>query len=153
VIVPADRQAIGTAVQVAGAARRPCVVWLDDLERFLGTGGLTLTDVRSLMGAESSRHCVLASMRAEEYARFTRAAAHRDDTRIRDAVRHADSFGIAEYLAAGSELVQDWQSSSPLSTKSSTSGKLHGAGICSIKPRPPTAEPWITRWRRGGTMR
>lgn len=46
-----------------------CVVWLDDLERFLGTGGLTATGVREVL-ADPNRF-MIATLRAEEYARFS----------------------------------------------------------------------------------
>jgi hypothetical protein len=39
-IVPADREALAVVVPEV-LEQRQCVVWLDDLERFLGSGGLT----------------------------------------------------------------------------------------------------------------
>lgn len=45
------------------------VIWLDDLERFLGPGGLTLSLLRRLLSA-SGRTVVLATMRSHEYERY-----------------------------------------------------------------------------------
>jgi len=138
-IDPIDRQAIDAAVRVAQRVRQPCVVWLDDLERFLGTGGLTRAELQGLLHGRVREHCVVATMRTEEYARFThaarrgrdrlsadaqragedvlrlaqqirpdrswspaevrRATAYGSDPRMREAVGHAHTFGIAEYLA------------------------------------------------------
>jgi tetratricopeptide (TPR) repeat protein len=37
-----------------------------------------------------------------------RAKRHAGDSRIQDALAHADSYGLAEYLASGPELLRDW---------------------------------------------
>jgi hypothetical protein len=71
-IEPAGRQAILAAIEAAQQARRSSVIWLDDLERFLGTGGLSRTDIRNLLRGGARPHCILATMRSEEYARFMR---------------------------------------------------------------------------------
>lgn len=144
-----DRAGIAAAVEAARGATRPCVVWLDDLERFLGTGGLTRGDIRALVSGGQHRHTIVATMRAEEHARFlhggrqgvdqlhadaqrqgeevirlahrihaprrwsiaelARLHEHRDDPRICEALAHADTFGVSEYLAAGPQLVGAWQ--------------------------------------------
>lgn len=148
VIEPMDRAAVDTAVRVAQQSRWPCVVWLDDLERFLGTGGITRAHLEALRHGRARDHCVVATMRAEEYARITRAGGRRgelasaqpqgrdvlvlarqirlarkwssaeverartvgaSDPRVREAVARSDTFGIGEYLAAGPELLHDWQ--------------------------------------------
>lgn len=44
-IAPAGREALETAASVVAEHKR-CVMWLDDLERFLGPGGLTLSSSR-----------------------------------------------------------------------------------------------------------
>lgn len=129
----------------------PSVLWLDDLERFLGPGGLTSTILADLTDASSADRgtTLLATMRTTEYERFTargrpwsdeegRAAwragreflagahivslsrlwsrdelaaaeAFNDDPRIAGALRQAETFGLAEVLAAGPELLSDWQ--------------------------------------------
>jgi eukaryotic-like serine/threonine-protein kinase len=146
-VEPMSRDGLSAALE--RAANHPgCVLWLDDLERFLGHGGLTGQSIRNLLAAPGKPRHILATMRAEEHARFSggigrapdqlasdavrhsrevlslatgitvprswspqelaRAAQHRDP-RIAEAVKHADRFGLAEYLAAGPQLLADWQ--------------------------------------------
>lgn len=145
-ICPASREALGVAVDRAAAERR-CVLWLDDLERFLGTGGLTPVQLGRLLTGSGHHRVVVATIRAAEQARITtgpsetdadrqtardirlvigqadsirvdrmftpgeleRASARGWDPRIADAVAHAGSYGIAEYLAAGPELLREWE--------------------------------------------
>ncbi len=146
-IQPVGREAIQAAVQTARETRAS-VLWLDDLERFLGADGLTGAAVTSILSIPDQTRCVLATMRAEEYAKYTgrtghddnpgreairrgwevlrlatrltlprtwspdeleRAARHRHDPRIKEALDHSDWFGVAEYLAAGPHLLADWQ--------------------------------------------
>lgn len=129
---------------------RNTVVWLNDLDRYLGSDGLDEPLLRRLRGDGTRRIVVLATMRATEYAvrspihdvgqpdhkraqrraeqtlldqvtwrlevprRFSDAEQQRartqgqDDPRIADALRHADRYGLAEYLAAGPKLLQEW---------------------------------------------
>ncbi|WP_435217983.1 tetratricopeptide repeat protein [Streptomyces sp. bgisy034] len=49
---------------------RNCVVWLDDLERYLGGQGLTATVLAQLLGNGSRDVLVIATMRAHEYNQF-----------------------------------------------------------------------------------
>jgi eukaryotic-like serine/threonine-protein kinase len=65
---PSMREAVEVLLNDWGAVRR-CIVWLDDLERFLGPGGLTTSTLRSLLLPD--RHVlVLATMRSHEYDRY-----------------------------------------------------------------------------------
>jgi hypothetical protein len=147
-IFPGGREALGAALVWAEELKR-CVVWLDDLERFLGAGGgLTRQTVARLMLADGRRDVLLlGTLRTEERNRL--AAAHavdptgpdsrevRDllelatevrlerrfttaervraelaadsDPRIAAALDHADEYGVAEYLAAGPELLACWR--------------------------------------------
>ncbi|MET7574896.1 tetratricopeptide repeat protein [Streptomyces sp. NPDC005492] len=146
-IVPQDRASLPAALAQA-AEERECVLWLSDLERYLGTDGLTRTNIARILGGNRHHRVILASLRAAEQARLTdalagqgeaeRLAYHeardvleqahqlrvqrifspaerqrartRDwDPRIADALDHADTYGIAEYLAAGPDLLRDWQ--------------------------------------------
>ena len=43
-VVPQNRESISVAIDKAAGTRR-CVLWLDDLERYLGPGGLTRAGV------------------------------------------------------------------------------------------------------------
>ena len=145
-ICPSGRDAIAVAVDRAAQERR-CVLWLDDLERYLGAGGLTAAQLGRLLTGEGHHRVIVATIRAAEQARITadtpgddagrqasrdirqvldqahlirvarmftseeleRARARDWDPRIAEAIGHAGSYGIAEYLAAGPELLRDWQ--------------------------------------------
>jgi eukaryotic-like serine/threonine-protein kinase len=144
---PADRAAMRAALTAVERERR-CVVWLDDLERYLGSGGFT-AHLLARMLADDKRHVVvLATMRTQERARYSARSAARagagtdelarlgretldlavqiridrrwtpaeldraqrfaDDNRIAVALKHTGRFGLAEYLAAGPQLLVEW---------------------------------------------
>jgi hypothetical protein len=145
-IAPADRASLAAAVGRAAESPR-CVLWLNDLENFLGSGGgLTRTQVTRLLSGDGHHRVILATLRAAEERRITeepagvedsarvmnqqaretleqahriglarlftaqereRAQARSWDPRIADALGHAGEYGIAEYLAAGPELLRD----------------------------------------------
>ena len=145
-VVPQNRDALGVALDRAAAARR-CVLWLDDLENYLGVGGLTRPAVARLVTGKRSHRVIVATLRAAEEALLTaetaveqdgwrprkearevlelahrvvlprvfsspereRARAQAWDPRIGDALAQADAYGVAEYLAAGPELLRDWE--------------------------------------------
>lgn len=65
---PFARSSIGVAVEAALACA-PSVLWLDDLENYLGPDGLTVSHVHHLLG--NPRTVVLvATIRSEEYRRY-----------------------------------------------------------------------------------
>ncbi len=145
-IVPRDRASLPAALDKAAAMRR-CVLWLDDLEGYLGSGGLTRAGIAGLLSGKRAHRVVVATLRSAEEALLTsevptagfglqhrreihavlglahriglqrvfsapergRAADLTWDPRIDEALAHADVFGIAEYLAAGPELMRDWE--------------------------------------------
>ncbi|UUV32216.1 tetratricopeptide repeat protein [Amycolatopsis roodepoortensis] len=146
-VAPSTRASLDTVLPTALGQRR-CVVWLDDLERFLGAGGLTATMTARMLGDGDRDVLILATMRTAEHDRYSvrqqdtvdgrqeawragrevlelaqvidvrrewsdaelrRAADYIDDPRIRTALRHCPQFGLAEALAAGPELAQDWR--------------------------------------------
>jgi TPR repeat protein len=148
-LVPSRRDSLRTLLD-AEIQFRDTVVWLNDLERYVGPDGLDEGLLRRLLGDGTRRIVVLATMRATEYA--TRSPVHdlgqpdhkriqrraeqmlldqvtqrlqvarlfsdseqqharirsQDDPRIADALKHADRYGLAEYLAAGPKLLQEW---------------------------------------------
>jgi fructose-1,6-bisphosphatase/inositol monophosphatase family enzyme len=67
VLVPRDGRALRELFD-DGLDLKQAVVWLDDLERFLGAGGLDVTLLRRVRGDESQPVAVLATMRANELA-------------------------------------------------------------------------------------
>ncbi|MFI6008171.1 tetratricopeptide repeat protein [Streptomyces sp. NPDC051243] len=140
---PSALQAATTAVQ----SERRSVVWLDDVERYLGAGGLTPYLLRRLTHPGGSRTTVVvATIRAQERARHldvqqagdgpgrrtvrdvllsaheirldrrwhedevarAREQGHQD-SRLARAVESAGRYGIAEFLAAGPQLLAAWQ--------------------------------------------
>ncbi len=145
-IAPDGLDAIPDAVSQAAGERRS-VLWLDDLERFLGPGGITAADLARLLSGDGKHRVIVATMRAVEQARLTadlrdddrawqglrdvrevldqarqirvarlfttteleRARTRTWDPRIAQAIEHADTHGVAEYLAAGPLLLLDWE--------------------------------------------
>jgi hypothetical protein len=69
-ICPASRDAPGVAVDQAAAERRR-VLWLDDLERFPGAGGLTPEQLGRLLAGSGHHRVVVATIRAAGQARVT----------------------------------------------------------------------------------
>ena len=148
VVQPTRRDGVLAAAACAAATPRT-VLWLDDLERFLGSGGLTGAAVRDVLDADGAARFIVATMRSEEYAKFSgrsapglegigrdalrqgwdvlrlavrievprrwsaeeigRARQLGQDPRLAEAVRHADEYGVAEYLAAAPQLLAEWR--------------------------------------------
>ncbi|GAA2134612.1 tetratricopeptide repeat protein [Actinomadura napierensis] len=145
-IVPENRDGVAAAVRRAATIRR-CVLWLNDIHDYLGTGGLTRRQVAELLAGDEHHRVIVATLRAAEEDRLTAGGddaegrqvqrdsqavleqAHRifverrfseteqnhardlavEDSRVADALEHADSYGIAEYLACGPQLLQEWE--------------------------------------------
>lgn len=70
---PSSREVL-PAVAARLSDTRRAVLWLDDLERFLGPGGLTPALVTDLTKRGGQKMVLLATMRASEYERFTSRA-------------------------------------------------------------------------------
>jgi eukaryotic-like serine/threonine-protein kinase len=146
-IWPASRAGMRTALEAVRRERRS-VVWLDDLQSYLGGEGLTSQLLERLLGDGTRHVAVLATMRVEERARrrrqegfgdtglgdsarewrevldraveiriarnwtvseLARARGFAGDRRIAAALSYAGRFGVAEYLAAGPTLLNDWR--------------------------------------------
>ncbi|MFI8164490.1 tetratricopeptide repeat protein, partial [Streptomyces microflavus] len=145
VAVPAAGPDLVTVVEVIDRTATRCAVWLDDLESYLGAGGLepgllaefgrlripVLATMRHQQfeifttpgdtegaGTEHARSAltgarVLRQLDAVELGRLWSAgelqrAGEADDDRIADALTHHGPYGLAEYLAAGPALLQEW---------------------------------------------
>lgn len=87
VIEPVGREGLQIAIETATAISR-CVLWLDDIERFLGSQGLTGAAVRKLLGTPRQRRFILATMRSEEYAKYSGRAGHGSADLGRETLRH-----------------------------------------------------------------
>ena len=145
-IYPSDRDTIVPAI-LRGVQERKCVLWLNDLENYLGAGGLVPAQIVRLLSGKEHHRVILATIRTYEQNRLANSDSHDDndhrvlhdirqvldlaysirvprlfssdelhrarakasDLRIAEAIRHADSYGVAEYLAAGPELLRCWE--------------------------------------------
>ncbi|MGW5931375.1 tetratricopeptide repeat protein [Streptomyces anulatus] len=145
VVAPAGGADLMAAVEVIDRTRTRCVVWLDDLESYLGPEGLepgllaelvrlripVLATMRhqqfeifaapestSEMGTEHARVATVGArvLRQLDTVELDRVwstgelerAGEAEDDRIADALAHHGPYGIAEYLAAGPALFQEW---------------------------------------------
>jgi tetratricopeptide (TPR) repeat protein len=75
---PSGRDAVGPAVGRAARERR-CVLWLDDLERYLGAGGLTTERVGRLLAGAGHHRVIVATIRAAELERLSTQVEADDD--------------------------------------------------------------------------
>ncbi|MGW7385012.1 hypothetical protein [Streptomyces sp. NPDC054794] len=146
---PTDQTSLRTAIATLRAHRR-AVVWLDDIERYLGVHGLTPYTLNGITRSGTGREVVvLGTIRAQERARYSgvhdamteegsrfdqrtgrdvlaqaheirldrrwkpneveRARVFTNDERLVHAVRSAGQYGIAEFLAAGPQLLTAWK--------------------------------------------
>ncbi|MFJ5897448.1 tetratricopeptide repeat protein [Streptomyces sp. NPDC093064] len=144
VFAPYDGPDLVTSLPALVEARGSCVLWLDNLERYIGPDGLT-PQVLSLL--RRTRTPLLSTMRAEQYRQFVPSIIHAasarndekiglgrrileqinamvlprlwapeeierarkvDDIRVQGAVAFSTHYGVAEYLAAGPRLYQEW---------------------------------------------
>ncbi|MEV6676534.1 tetratricopeptide repeat protein [Streptomyces erythrochromogenes] len=100
---PLGRAALPRALRVA-ATRRRAVLWLDDLEEFLGAGGLTTAMLAAMSAPAPGRRVVLATMRTQEFRRFHAreegrlTGSDRDAWRTqRDVLRQAEVVRLARH--------------------------------------------------------
>ncbi|MGW4057792.1 tetratricopeptide repeat protein [Amycolatopsis sp. NPDC004747] len=69
-IAPVARESLSSVVPTVAEQRR-CVVWLDDLERFLGAGGITAGLVSRMVDYPARNILILATLRTAEFDRFS----------------------------------------------------------------------------------
>ncbi|MBN6040349.1 hypothetical protein [Amycolatopsis sp. 195334CR] len=147
-IVPGNREAVGVAIAAILDSSRS-VLWLDDIERYLGEGGLNGAAISSILSGRC--HKIVATMRSEEFSYFCGGSANMadatrsretirqgwevlrlasridlrrswsshevrraqltqpEDPRITEALKHVNNFGVAEFLAAGPQLLATWR--------------------------------------------
>ncbi|GGX16527.1 hypothetical protein GCM10010321_33590 [Streptomyces chartreusis] len=123
----------------------PFILWLDDLEGFLGNQGMNPALLDSL---ERLNIAIVATMRDELFETYANSRPYKDsgeenssrqignrllravepifigriwserevdraskagDERLADAVTHSNIYGVAEYVAAGPSLLEEWQ--------------------------------------------
>ncbi|MBE1493582.1 tetratricopeptide (TPR) repeat protein [Amycolatopsis lexingtonensis] len=139
-----DKKALESAVSKMETMRN-AVLFLDNLERFLGDDGFTSNAVYRLTGDATCGRFIVGTIRSSELTKYdstdhgSRTVTHeildtlaladridlprmfsdaeqdrartrvQRDERIADALKHAETFGIGEYLAAGPELMKRWK--------------------------------------------
>ncbi len=77
-IRPAACGAVAAAVGAAVRERR-CVLWLDDLEPYLGAGGLTAAQAGRLLAGPGHHRVIVATIRVAELDRITAQAEAGDE--------------------------------------------------------------------------
>jgi eukaryotic-like serine/threonine-protein kinase len=70
-VFPRDREGLPAATRAILSQRRS-ILWLNDLDRFLGPGGLDAHTVQRLLGSKRDV-IIVASMRAQEHAKYLTA--------------------------------------------------------------------------------
>ncbi|NUW44977.1 tetratricopeptide repeat protein [Nonomuraea rhodomycinica] len=92
-VAPHDRAALPAAIESCVRVQR-VVLWLSDLEHYLGPGGLTREQIARITGGSGHR-VIVATLRSAEQARLTSPAADPDDAmraagrQIREALEQA----------------------------------------------------------------
>lgn len=133
VFVPTQHEELRKLPALLRGRAERCVVWLDDLDVHLGSGGLEPRLLGQLTGLEA---VVVATMREETYAKYARRTSEQGrlldlarlvelprawgpaerkraeetgDPRLIEAARESGTVGVATYLAIGPRLWNDWQ--------------------------------------------
>ncbi|HUZ53473.1 MAG TPA: NB-ARC domain-containing protein [Streptosporangiaceae bacterium] len=86
VIIPARPDSLATLLD-AGMEFRGSVVWLDDLDSYLGTESFTLTDLERMVGSGRHEVTVIATIRKAAYDRFDQDAAISERNLLRAAAQ------------------------------------------------------------------
>ncbi|MGV9295617.1 hypothetical protein [Amycolatopsis sp. NPDC003676] len=69
-LAPANRDALASVAEAVADTPR-CVLWLDDLERFMGTGGLTPNLLDKILSRRREDAVIAATMRSPEFDRYS----------------------------------------------------------------------------------
>lgn len=140
---PYNRGELRHSLVAMTAHASDAILWLDDLEEYVGTDGINSAVVAYL---RRTRIATIATIRSEQYRRYIKPSERSDlehhtisdfqkiidqsqsivlprrwsddevararesgDTRVVEAAHYSDAFGVAEYLAAGPSLLDEWQ--------------------------------------------
>ena len=158
-IAPASRESLATIVPVVLEEQRRCVVWLDDLERFLGSGGLTASAVGRILGNGDRRVLLLATLRNAEFDRYSAREEPRTTGIERDSWREARD--VLD-LGAVVELPRRWSAEELTRARDHTDdpristalGKTGQFGLAEVLAAGPSlARDWRNAWRPGAHPR
>jgi hypothetical protein len=155
-IAPEHRDALPAAIDIAvGLAR--CVLWLDNLEAFLGNGGLTRNRVARLLGGPGHHRVILATMRQAELTRYTDDTADDDATRrqlareARGALDQADPIVVERFFSAA-ERERAHGSPDPLVVRALNRSRTYGLAEY-IAAGPRLFHAWTSAWTPGRNPR
>ncbi len=104
-IAPHDRTALPAAIEYTVRESR-AVLWLSDLEHYLGTGGLTRERIARITAGKGHR-VIVATLRSAEQARLTNPSEDADDTtrsvgrQVRETLEQARTFRLERLFTAG----------------------------------------------------
>ncbi|MGH3701603.1 MAG: hypothetical protein ACRDQY_19480 [Pseudonocardiaceae bacterium] len=157
-MAPASRESLAMIVPVVLEQRR-CVVWLDDLERFLGSGGLTASVAGRLLGDGDRQVLLLATLRSAEFDRYSA----REESRVTGIERDSwlEARDVLD-LAAVVELQRRWSAEELKRARdyaddpriSTALGKTSQFGLAEILAAGPhLAGDWRNAWRPGAHPR
>jgi hypothetical protein len=150
IVEPLGRQAVPAAL--AAAVGVPgCVLWLDDLERFLGEGGLTGADVANLLAARGSARFIIATLRAGEQAKFSGRIGPGPGGVSSEALRHGREV---LHLAASVSVPRPWSAAelaraAEHATDPRIEGALDQSGRFGIAEYLAAAPQLLADWRNG----
>jgi tetratricopeptide (TPR) repeat protein len=152
-IAPSELEGVAVAVQEAASAGK-CVLWLDELQDFLGPDGLTRRAIAKLMFGSDHR-VILATIRATEASRFTTGAAKEGESlRLSHSVIDQAHrifierlFNAAEYARAEELAEQDSRLADAVSR-----AKNYGIGEY-LACGPQLFAEWEEAWARGNHPR
>ncbi|MFE7580350.1 hypothetical protein ACFU5Y_02155 [Streptomyces gardneri] len=155
---PMDRTALASAVAVARRRRR-AVLWLDDLENYLGADGVTAPMVDELLGRRPGRVVILATMRSEEFRRYDAreesrlTGSDRDAWRVqRDVLNAAVKIRLERHWSAAEQLRAAAHRADPRIRLALESGDRFGlAEVVAAGPELLTA--WQNAWAPGANPR
>ncbi|MBP2472028.1 hypothetical protein JOF53_000900 [Crossiella equi] len=154
---PRDRTELAPVIGTILEHRR-CVVWLDDLDRFLGLGGLSATMVNRILG-DGGRHVVIvATMRAAAHAGFGERAEAKAEGGTkevlragRDVLRLANRFDLPRRWTEA-ELVRARSEPDPrLRRAVAQAGEFGVAEVLAAGPK--LLADWHAAWSPGSTPR
>jgi tetratricopeptide (TPR) repeat protein len=153
-IAPSEVKGLTVAVQEATSAGK-CVLWLDELQDFLGPEGLTRKVIAALTSGRNHHRVILATMRATEASRLTTGVAKEGESlrlsqSVIDQARQIfieRIFNAAEYARAEELAGQDSRLADAVNHAAD-----YGIGEY-LACGPQLFAEWVAAWARGNHPR